>query len=210
MEGKSQAKPPKIEKSSIEYLSDEKVVRLLFLSFRFSQGSPILQGQIFHWLHAQYPNYKINEDNFENTEELLSKNITKYLLSPKTAHAPQVSDVIETEVKRQTASFAQKINSNRNEEVELILESLADRIIIKDVEFTGRERDDKSKLHDSQLITYGWNRQSTGMPEYDEMFRQVKDFVEKELKKHEKKEPTFIDSDFLEQFMKIIEAQAKK
>lgn len=203
-------------------LSKEKVVKLLFSSFRFSQGDINVQEKIFQWLHAQYPSYKVSESNIDEIKKDLLKKTKSYVLSPKGHHTqvrktktetgddiPIDHGFIRKQVDNEASKFYNMLNSQENISIEQAVQEVARGIIEGDIMYLRSEegggRPNKLNPQMSQIVTYGLSAESTGVPEYNEMFKQVTDFVLNEFAKLRNGEETTIPHNHLANLYIIIE-----
>lgn len=62
-------------------LTPERAARVLFVSFKYSQGDTDLQTMLFRYLHKLQPNWRIPDENFKATMfQLVQKRAQKFVL----------------------------------------------------------------------------------------------------------------------------------
>lgn len=181
-------------------LTPEYAARVLFLSYKYSQGDPQTQKFIFQYLHSTRPEWKIKDEEFK--QKIFDKalaSIKKYVptdrnpTGPKAFHktVPDFHEpsrkVIEEDIKNQInfmqTFFADVTNSNPL----ALAEVLSSQIIARDEKFLlkGRSRvrsgtDPTTPSGDpygSHIIDYVLKGSPTGLAEFDRMFSDIKKFV---------------------------------
>jgi len=171
---------------------------VLFNSFRHSQGIPIMQRDIFSYVHIVTPELKITPEDKPKVLELSRKMITSFLYGKGhdrkegvTLHAnypPKniVNDRIAEELDEMQERFNDKEKPTPEKKRELI-QKIADTIIDRDLGFLERE-DGRNKIpHNSRkpfmdswlsyIVHFGLNRNSTGVPELDEVYADIRAFI---------------------------------
>lgn len=183
------------DKEDVEYIDNEKAKKLLFLSYRFSQGKSELQYNIFEYLHDIRPRWRIGEKELPELQKALEETIQKYfgkskdiLLHPSSPMRDTV--VIQESIKTEVKEFAEILNDKKEKiNREEILSRIITRMIQGDSIFLsqkeGRERRategrKKSEHTDpwlSHLVYYGIQGHETGAEEYNQMFRDVRERI---------------------------------
>ncbi len=189
----------------------EKISKLLFLSFRFSQGDNGVQRLIFRYLHKLHPDWRISDSSKDSIYNNLLEPVTKFVLPGK-----ERSTILHTDKKSlssPTKLTPEMIGIVLQQEIDILQEILADtkpgeghatiirlewemkyhlqprvdlidkvtgRIGEKDydnlVDHSGRVRTNPNKDRwTSHLIDYALKGKATGVPEYDQMFAEIKD-----------------------------------
>jgi len=170
-------------------LTVEKATQLLFLSFRFSQGEPKLQFNIFVFLHHLRPDWKISrsmkKEIFDAAQPILHR-----FLAPKEIDEQNISNTaLHTTVSltsldnsHEATLFSELVDMKiafddpvAENPIEAIAESMIERDLYYLSERKGRPHTKQSYL--SQVFYYGIDQHPTGAEEYDEMFRQVVDEI---------------------------------
>lgn len=191
-----------------EILDSRKGVDLLISSFRFSQGLPALQREIFRYLHDIYPNSGIDDStkNSITTEAMptirrflkhtpeKAANINpapiilhSYLFPDTPTNTTSIDDVdtkIEKEAKNRIDDMQEIFNTDPGKNP-FSIHSIIRDIVARDFKFlyekNGRPRNNPDQtypMHDpwlSHLCHYGLNGNATGLPEFDQMFKDVND-----------------------------------
>lgn len=180
-------------------LSPEYASKLLFASFRFSQGSAPLQRHIFGYLHAIRPHWALTSHDFQEVDRLASNVIRKFVLPSErqSQYTPKlqlhslrgtIPKVITEVIDRELNNM--KIVFNRWPAKVINLVPPISRGII-DADFnnlslpTGRERIVPAGMHHttysdpflSHYYYFGIEGNTTGFAEYDQMFQEVTEFV---------------------------------
>lgn len=178
-------------------LTPEYAARIIFDSFRFSQGDPDLQKQIFAYLHGIRPKWKISNDllnkiskeftfrvrGFMGYSEEPKPNVDRSLLHYNLG-ASSESDPINDEM----LIDMEKI-FNGEETLIVNVPVIARGVIVRDKRYLldkGRPRTfhrsgpEKSEMGDpwlSHSIYYGVEEHATGLPEFDQMFVEVGEYL---------------------------------
>ncbi len=162
--------------------TDEEAARLLFLSFKFSQGDMNTQTKIFAWLKVNYPERTLPE-NIEGIKTKSTEVIKKFFNHPKKLHTSMgdneadldqtVNVGVVAELGAWQAVQKQEVIKETNAElVKLILENT----IASDYKFLVSKNDvnpTRSMKGERHLVDYVLNLKPTGAPEFDELFRQA-------------------------------------
>jgi hypothetical protein len=197
------AESPENNRENLNELSVERAAKLLFLSFRFSQGNSLAQHRIFEWLRLNYPDYRILE---KDCEAVLSRaiEIAKSFFNKQgqKLHVNIEPDIVKSSLeselgKMQRLFKGRNLNSSSlpNSPIELeeilekektILGSLLDVLTEVDIKninkgrtrYTGYQSNKvETDPRASFLVDYGLLGNSTGATEYDNMFKQIKDYI---------------------------------
>lgn len=189
-----------------EVLTVEKAEKLLFLSFRFSQGDPQLQMYFFSWLQRMHPDWKIDEPMQAAINKHAKPHFEKFLQSKEIKPNPlhkkitEVETPLELETNQMRVIFNQDINKLLSQEREMLeyvtsynvlIKRIAQEIAARDKAYLlsqgGRERPLNVRptvANDSwlsHLCYYALAGHSTGSEEYDQLFREIKNHVDGEL-----------------------------
>jgi hypothetical protein len=168
-------------------LSVEHASMLVFLSFRFSQGSVALQEKILTWIHYQYPNYKLSADNnvlvnkkvIEMSKNFIFKGPDRHTKQAE-KNVPLTDSLVEDQADSFTSLFFRKLqgtrlatSAEREDNMSFIVQLMASR----DLKFLTQNS------RTPFLVNYGVNQKTTGVAEYDRMFQQIREFIKKEREK---------------------------
>lgn len=184
-----------------EALSAQRGANLLFFSFRFSQGYPYLHGEIFQYLHITHPGWRIantlkkevfttvmgrihNFVSHSQPEEDAHQSQTR-ILHPHT-NTNNITRAIE--LGKQLHKMQNVLNSDHFRQKEDLVPSLTIDMIERDYLFLaqnkGRPRSDPDASKPSQdpwlsqVCYYGLEGNTTGIPEYDQMFSDIKTHIQ--------------------------------
>lgn len=183
-----------------ELLSEKKAASLLYLSFKFSQGSHRLQTMIFESLHQQYPHYRLpmGQSELEKIYLAAGAPAEKLILNKTDLHSqvafasklggkmvPIDEATLSVTMWKQLQKMAEIFNDETLEPMgkDEVSAVLFRGIVGEDhyflVEKGGRPK--KKDRFQSQFCDYCIHGKKTGEPEYDEMFAQVKKFSEEKM-----------------------------
>lgn len=182
-------------------LSAVYAARLLFISFRFSQGQLNIQRDIFHYLSEIRPSWRITNDFRREIKAAVEGPIRKFLghdVDEKTdINIPinHTGDIVFPAIEEQINKQLQKMQRafNKPSRQSLPIPKSIPRITRGIIEIdhmyfasfpNGRERRLKDvSMHNSYSDPYlshfcyfGLEGHSTGMSEYDQMFGDMKNF----------------------------------
>ncbi len=203
-------------------LSIQYATKLLFSSFRFSQGYPDLQDLFFQYIHQLHPEWKIDEtfaaELFESSKKVLinflnpgeqdssttlTKKISLHNPDPDTEMPFSVETIendTQMEIKNMMAYFnGETPDTEEDTDKQLepnvpsqVLSKIAVYLIERDEQFAtgyserirknmetdGTERYSPYKdPHLSYLCYFGLEGHSTGIAEYDHMFRSLREYL---------------------------------
>ena len=188
-------KPGLNSKASLDKNAEEDVLALpraadlFFLSYRFSQGIPKLQENIWKYLALEHPSWKMSQELIDNLKREVSPRIEKFVAGSKDtrAHLEQTSQLIKQSIGAEIDNMAAVFNGEEeieNKEALLlkICKDVVDRdhnwLVVHDAE--GRPRSSKSSSNPivdpflSHFCYYGLEEKKTGAEEYDKMFQEAK------------------------------------
>lgn len=200
MERKTQPLPPKNpEVGQRTDIPPDKAKRLFFQSFRFSQGQPLIQHIIFDYLHLVRPEWEMSDSLRQQVEAEVRQPIFRFITAKTTMHRKidffglpldldkgpdkaffdlHFNDNIESNLKKMQQAF------NMTWPFDML--NLTRLIIQKDFKFlyarNGRPRDSDGKTGVyrpsldpmlSHICYYGFEGNSTGEEEFDQMFKDV-------------------------------------
>ncbi|MBP9748486.1 MAG: hypothetical protein KBD17_02605, partial [Candidatus Pacebacteria bacterium] len=132
MEGSIPTTPeakPEIQELSVEHFS-----RLVFLSFRFSQGEPQLQRYILKWVSSAFPSYRITPANLELAYGRIKAMASNFVLKNRGPHTstmdnqPITEDIVGKQVKDFSNALAEYLwgtSSESEQDKETILINIA-------------------------------------------------------------------------------------
>jgi hypothetical protein len=179
-------------RTNVSTLTPEYGVRVLFHSFRYSQGDPELQQLIFVYLHNLRPAWTIDE----NLEEEISTRfipLAKQFLNqykPTTFHA-DTPETVESSTKSELDAMLGVFSESLDEES--VIPTITEHLIQREYRFLRKGRDRKlpSKSFQKTPLTDPWmshfryfalEGHPTGLTEFDQMFQEMKKFWEHDPK----------------------------
>lgn len=190
-----------------EALTAQKAEKLLFLSYRFSQGGAYLQSYLFRWLHLANPGWKIDAEMQEHTANQFGDHIKKFLGKGSYEHetSPRFHSAIDTSEVQSSAQgelidMRDFFNGSRTGDEgiplktkEELITAIARAVISKDSIYLdkveGRPRSHEGERMSaatdpflSHFVYYGLQGHSTGMKEYDELFVEIAACVRENIK----------------------------
>jgi hypothetical protein len=187
----------KEESKKPSYLEVKTGGRLLYDSFRFSQGNQNTQQMIFEWLHVNFPRYRIRMKDFEGIafaggvpgEKLIANEMhtqEAYESWPNKKKVPINEENFSYEIYRQLTNFKRSLEGlGPSPANDFILHELLFGIIDSDYKFVIEEkgRPGKKDKFLSFLCAYILQAKSTGTKEYDLMFSQLREMIVRDSKK---------------------------
>lgn len=187
--------PENIER---QRLTPQYASLILVHSYRHSQGAPPIQRLIFSYLHFIRPEWKISIGDKPKAIDLSKEMIFSFLYGKGnkrkerrvTLHEnrPNIYVTIN-DIRNQLDIMQTEFNNQENLEPEnkkKLVEEIAKEITFRDLKFlerkNGRKRnpDSKKPLMDpwlSHLVHFGLNGNSTRVPEFDEMYEDIRAFI---------------------------------
>ncbi len=180
-----------------------KAKSLLFFSFYFSQGNEGLHEAIFRWLHARYPHYILDEEAenklYHMTLPAMQKVVPTYFVAPPeeelasgSYHQTHLHSDARDSLKKEIHNMGTLLNGPQADAHALapIIVTMIKKIIHSDYRYivasaTGRRRtehDPKVPMKDkylSHFCKYLVEGDSTGVTEYDAMFLEMREFIQK-------------------------------
>lgn len=196
---------PKEHFSTQEQPTPEYFSKILFLSFKFSQGRSHLQEDIFQYIHTQYPNWVMPDSLRDQIYALVKKPIHEVIRPAQLAKSTQKpvrhasslgslwmsdhEDSVTSEMGRMQAIFNGEIPIHGN-----LVERITEDIITKDYEYLSREEGrerlnipEAEKRHPSNdsflshFCHYGILGRPTGVDVLDEMFKEITSYAQKNV-----------------------------
>lgn len=191
-----------------ERLTSQKAEKLLFLSYRFSQGSITLQSHLFYWLHFANPEWRIDAEMQEHITKQFGAHAKKFLgksadLEKKTSprfHSARNVEEIEASAQLEIRLMQDFFDGNMSDSFDVhartkeeVVAEIAKRVIDKDFEYLknieGRPRSHEGEHINavgdpflSHFVYYGFQGHSTGMKEYDDLFAEIAAYVRENIK----------------------------
>ncbi len=174
-------------------LTPEYVGKLIFWSFKLSQGESELQLSLFHYLHTTNPDWKMSEEDFKLNFEKSSEMIKKYFgmpkqevkgSEPKTMNHQQLSGTDFT-LREELSTFQRILNNDgRFQTKSRLLESIVLEFIQRDHKFMKEGRFDgrKDLSYTCDFIIQG---SKTNVPDYDRMFVESRNALANILKEED-------------------------
>lgn len=171
--------------------------RTLFLAFRFPQGNIPLQNDLFHYIHG-IRSWTIPDDEFKADVVKHTQLLTRNFLFPETEDAgkpmPQRHSTEDIDTESMNEEITKILNNMINvfkeqkKAKETLMPSIVHGMLNKDIEYLdkGRPRgeskssDPKKDQWSSFVIDYAMRGTKTGLAEFDEMFRDIKGYIEKQ------------------------------
>jgi hypothetical protein len=184
--------PENAEKLTPEYAS-----LVFFNSFRHSQGIPIIQRDIFSYVHIIRPKWKISPEDKPKILEISQNMILSFLYGEEDKRKEGVilhdsyppKNIAIVEIINRLGDMEDKFNDKEKptpEKKRELIQKISESITSQDLDFlnreNGRERnpDSKKPLMDpwlSFIVHFGLNKNSTEVPEFDEMYRDIRAFI---------------------------------
>lgn len=187
---------PDLSEAEPKPLTAEYAARLFFWSFRISQGNQELQEEIFVYLHHLRPHWRIDDPIKEEFKRIAEAQVTKFLNTTKgeaTLHMVFDNPVSET---LNDGLFMWHlmigILNEEDEPANVKLSDITDGILDKDLQYLierGRPRSTSEETPAipsslpsrdpflSHFYYYGLEQHRTGLPEYDQLFRDVVNYA---------------------------------
>lgn len=175
-------------------LKPERVQRLLFFSFRFSQGSQDLQNIIFEYLHEKFPNYRVNPADYNLNKIELEAKVKKFFASRSLRHTDNLVDDPSEQIVKNLKELEENLNSADlpDSDIRLTLIEIVGLVLQQDYIYTVQMGERPSKDGDSEysrfdkfsshFVDYGMRRVRTGLFEYDQMFEDIINTTKKYIK----------------------------
>lgn len=182
--------PENVEKLTPRYAS-----LVFFNSFRHSQGQTTIQKDIFSYLHIIRPEWKITQEDKAKTLEISQNMIFSFLYGKGHERKDGVTlhdsyptkDRAGIDIIDQLGEMEEKFNDEEKSDQEKkreLIQKLAEDIADTDLYFMekGRKRspDRKSPPMDpwlSHIVHFALNKNFTGVPELDEMYKDIRAFI---------------------------------
>jgi hypothetical protein len=188
--------------SGVEYLSEKEIAKLLWLSFKYSQGSSGTQRAIFKYLHQRHPVWRMDDSTREKVVKTLIPPAAKFIGEASTSHFPHGSSMygeptpeaeVETQLDLQLGDFQTYLSGGLHpaDTVEppdraMVLTELAVGMADRDTKFGDgmRPRKQEGEMNGSaynpnkdaflsHLVWYGFLNRPTEHKDYDQMFADV-------------------------------------
>ncbi len=165
---------------------DEEYAKKIFISsFRFSQGEPLLQQDIFAYLHGIRPSWRIDA---KMKRRLLTSSLgvirkivptretidTVKFPHPVVNEEKQVS--LQGETRNRLNDMQDALKSVMIPNAALLVAKITEKMIAKDIKFLKQDR----PL--SYICQYGIRGHSTGIEEYDMLFKEINAYIFETLK----------------------------
>ncbi|MBP7832835.1 MAG: hypothetical protein KA035_03630 [Candidatus Levybacteria bacterium] len=194
--------------ASKDVVNPSYAARLLFQTFKFSQGDQKLQTSLFAYIHALHPTWKFTQDDFNKTYTQSQSLVNDYFLA-QTKRGIVLHDLghkklnHEDMTTRMVATFSNQFES-KTPEKETVVKNIVKEMIHSDygyiVERDGRDRSPEgdSPSYDkylSHLCFYGLEGNKTGFREFDVLFQEIKSEILNPEKTSEWFTETIIDEE---------------
>lgn len=202
-------KSPQEQKERVP-LTAEYGAKIFFLSYRFSQGNSALQRYVFDFFHLLRPYWRITDALKKEISQIVKPQIENFLgvgkkyaqgvsQSPKGTYHPEIGNAqftgykIDDAVYLELGEMEKSFNGRKKYFRQRTIKELAEGISILEHNWLvvkgGRPRKpaQSQKVTTatdpffSQLCYYGFLGHSTGVKEYDEMFREVATYIRSAL-----------------------------
>ena len=207
MKESSQLQEGYTETKESEPLTPDKATKLLFLSFRFSQGDAQLQQMLFFWLHSMHPDWRIDAGLLGAAGEKSVSLFEKFFqfggdnasqLSKNLYHQGVYKNEIKENVQDFLSILKEILNGEKKdmftaggevktlqdinlvEEIAYFIAARDEKYIAKGRPRTGGESGHKTAIQDpflSHIRYYALEGHSTGSEEFDALFAEIKKFV---------------------------------
>ncbi len=173
-----------------ETLTKDHALELFHHSFTFSQGNPFLQNSLLQYISNEHPAWRMTDEVFQQVRNDMIKKATAYLSftqingSPIVAH-PNYSGEIEEEITDRLSEWKDILNSPR---LPVDIREITKTIIERDFKFLideqsgipiGRPRTHERNRFLSHICHYAWKGTPTGSAEYDELFKDIRNLVDR-------------------------------
>ncbi len=171
------------EKLGEEYLEPDRAFRLLFLSFKISQGSEDLQVDIFRWLHAQYPALRLS---CETEQSLSSRAIPAFVtvVGNQRLHDPKPEEEVQSQIAMTVAKLKGALEYFSNHPTTALVPPITTEVLSRDYWYLqhGRPRVNPGTTAAtdpflSHVCHYGLLGNLTGSTEYDLLFGQIAEYL---------------------------------
>ena len=178
------SKPGKNTQEQNGELTPEYAARLIFWSFKLSQGNTELHREIFEYIHSIQPQWRITG---EMKDEIIQKSVeisNKYLNGSSASPHRVDQEKMRTEIKGQLELLTQFLEKNTKYErpKEHILQVLQASFIERDFNFIKNGRKSSPDKYVSYICDYILKSKKTSIPEYDKMLADLKPLVIEDLK----------------------------
>ncbi|MCX6727940.1 MAG: hypothetical protein NTX11_03975 [Candidatus Saccharibacteria bacterium] len=162
----------------------EHVAQLFFESYRFSQGNPAIQQQIFQFLNERFGD-RITPDLIEQGATLATPRISAFVTSV-TKHADTPHSVVSGSVETEQRVWRSILTGGSIPAQPYNPHDMLSTMLVREAKFVedgGRpDRSDETNTssrsyskHLSPFVFYGLMGQDTGLPEYNAMFEELVD-----------------------------------
>lgn len=169
-----------------EYLDEQHAYRLLYGSFQFSQGSGKLQQAIFRYVHKKYPTYRITTEVQNRIADSITRTVEQLIQTG--LHTSDTGTKPLAKIANQEAtSFCSKLLLLEEETTyATILEQVALLLIKREVELIRRSNgrphtNPRSDRFFSNLIHFGFRKHLTGTQEYNDMYADIRELLERKI-----------------------------
>ena len=190
---------PSLEKQK---LTPDYAARLIFWSYKLSQGNTGLQKEIFEYLHDVHPEWQVTNEMkqpiFEKTFEIANKYLNESSVSPHRLDAEKITEDLKGQIELLVQFLEKNLKYERPKEH--VLKGLKKSFIDSDFYFLEKERKSSPKKYKSYICDYILGHYKTSIPEYDKMLGELRPLILEDLK------DTVTDSRFDNQLERIIKA----
>ncbi len=164
-------------------LTPDYAARILFQSYKHSQGLSGLQRDIFRYIHTIHPTWYMDNEQRKKVEELSEDRIIKYRSSSLHSEA-DANDIKSVLVDMQSAlNYGEDEGRGRGSLVKEVTRCIVERDYASLKLRNGRPRQLPNQNNPatdpwlSFLVYYGLNGNTTHLPELDRMYSDVEKFV---------------------------------
>lgn len=172
---------PEAIKEIQNQLTPEHASNIFVASFRHSQGLPDIQKNIFSYLHSIRPDWKITPEDKPEILNTSKEKVQAFLFGKEnkarenTTHSKYpTKEVAKRDIEDQFEEMEEQLNNQEEadqDKKEKLIQKIANGIIDRDSYFLDKGR----KI--SYIVHYGLNEHSTGIPEINEMYKEVRKFI---------------------------------
>lgn len=155
-------------------LTPEYAARLLFLSFKYSQGESDLQEAIFEYVRGLHPTWTVFPDRGEiwgSVWPMIQRFMKGGHHNPLETEHHEGEDTLNEELGSMQVVFERGPTQGRDG----LVAEVTGKIVEREIKYIGGRPSatDQDRPFSSQLCVYGLLARDAGMTEYDEMFRDI-------------------------------------
>lgn len=197
-------KPSPAETQEPKPLTPSYAALLFFHSFRHSQGSPVLQKDIFHYLKYANSHWTLPPGEEAQMQIIAKRRMEQYLFGrngkpkQKYIHIEPTPTYFYQQVLEMSEEMRKVFNGPQNYLKDELMPSIIEMMVERDVKFllggglrnAGKQNVRKRFAHDANnplldknfsfICYYGLNGKPTGAAEFDEMYSDIRNYLKTE------------------------------